>query len=464
MGEPTYSLEALAENPQQQAALTDEQLHDLLIADKIIFDEGEIDNIKPVSVMLIWTEAEVLSIIQSIQGEVDQPVTTAEINEQLAYLHLRFESMMALLDVIKKYRAILVSLKEQYPVFISQSPGESSQKVRQIIDEYITTFIAELRAYLQAEDAKEYRKNTVPFPIEITKLPLALLSLTPDDLQFFERYIHDLVNIIGTASQTILNNFDTGLGLGDSFAEFALESVQTALYRIIEFHKPYQMDELSYNLVEMPLLDMRSMLSREFRTKKERARRDPADHVVSPEKPIEFLIDDQSKEFGKKFMPEDRDAMDNVRSFFSTPFGIKLISNIKQNIERVNNQLGSESDKLISQVVAAITFEFLDLEQFPTVEDQKMIDGKAVWVTLKVSDNGPGFPPGAEDHLAEVDGKQVRLYQPESGKSSHNGEGIGLAGIKADVEAAGGFFETYTSVDEGGATIYISFPLLNALV
>lgn len=453
MGEAAYSLESLAENPDQRAALTDEQLHDLLIADKIIFDEGKAEGIKPISVMMIWAEEEILSIIQDIEGDVDKPITFKDVTDQLEYLQKRFESMIRLLGIVRQYKTLLFSLKEQYSVSISDQPGDSKQKIRSLVNDYLDSFVSGLREYLQTESEKEYRKSTTPFPIEITKLPLALLTLEPDDLLLFDNYVHDLFGLINRADGLILGCFDPKVGMDK---DVALAEVQIALANIIEFHKPYDMLNMNYILADVALVDARAKLTAEFPVSFNRAKRSRDDHEVTPDKPVKFLRDDQSRAF------LGSEGLDQVKSFFSSPFLIKLVSNIRQNIERVNKNLGEGSEELISQVTATLTYELLDAENFVPVENQKIIDGQGVWITLKISDNGPGFPAGSDDVIATVDGEEVRFYQPDFGKSGHNGEGIGLAGIKADVEAAGGFFETYTPTERGGAVIYVSFPLLNA--
>jgi two-component system OmpR family sensor kinase len=70
---------------------------------------------------------------------------------------------------------------------------------------------------------------------------------------------------------------------------------------------------------------------------------------------------------------------------------------------------------------------------------------------VRVSDNGPGIPPGVASRVFD------RFYQGDPSRSS-SGTGLGLAIVRAIAEALHGSAEVGTA-PQGGATIVVKIPL-----
>jgi signal transduction histidine kinase len=70
---------------------------------------------------------------------------------------------------------------------------------------------------------------------------------------------------------------------------------------------------------------------------------------------------------------------------------------------------------------------------------------------IRVSDNGPGIPPGVAGRVFD------RFYQGDPSRSA-SGTGLGLAIVRAIAEALHGSAEVATS-PSGGASILVKVPL-----
>ena len=81
-------------------------------------------------------------------------------------------------------------------------------------------------------------------------------------------------------------------------------------------------------------------------------------------------------------------------------------------------------------------------------------DVSGSFVTVRVTDNGPGIPYQERDRVFE------RFYQVDSARTGHGGSGLGLAIAKHIVEAQGGKIWV-EAVDPHGAGLCFTLPLAN---
>ena len=75
---------------------------------------------------------------------------------------------------------------------------------------------------------------------------------------------------------------------------------------------------------------------------------------------------------------------------------------------------------------------------------------------IRVSDNGPGIPPGVASRVFD------RFYQGDPSRSA-SGTGLGLAIVRAIAEALHGTAEV-GSTPQGGATLVVKIPLASSEV
>ncbi|HEY9722090.1 MAG TPA: HAMP domain-containing sensor histidine kinase, partial [Oscillatoriaceae cyanobacterium] len=70
------------------------------------------------------------------------------------------------------------------------------------------------------------------------------------------------------------------------------------------------------------------------------------------------------------------------------------------------------------------------------------------WVTIYISDTGPGIPPADQPHIGELG------YR---GQQAQEGNGLGLANVRQVITRAGGLFG-FSSHESVGTTFYVSLP------
>lgn len=82
-------------------------------------------------------------------------------------------------------------------------------------------------------------------------------------------------------------------------------------------------------------------------------------------------------------------------------------------------------------------------------------EGTASTVTLRVEDNGPGFPPKQADRVFD------RFFRADAARPQTGGTGLGLSIVKAVADAHGGTVQAENRA-EGGARVTVVFPRAGA--
>jgi signal transduction histidine kinase len=78
-------------------------------------------------------------------------------------------------------------------------------------------------------------------------------------------------------------------------------------------------------------------------------------------------------------------------------------------------------------------------------------EGSAATVTLRVEDDGPGFPPEQANRLFD------RFFRADAARPHTGGTGLGLSIVKAVADAHGGSVHAENRA-EGGARVTVAFP------